>query len=107
MLAPEPLERLEEVARVVLRALEHQVLEQVGEPALAPLLVLRADVIPEVHGDERQVPLAADDHVEAVGERGLGEAEVGRVAGVRVMGSEACPRRIGGGSVVTNPRYPK
>ena len=68
-LGPEPLERLEKVARIVLRALEHQVLEQVGEPALVPLLVFGTDVIPKIHSHDRQLRLTAEDDVEAVGER--------------------------------------
>ena len=42
------------VARHVLRALEHHVLEQMREAGAPGFLVGRADVIPEVHGDERQ-----------------------------------------------------
>ena len=37
----------------VARAHEHQVLEQVREPGAAGRLVLRADVVPEIDGDER------------------------------------------------------
>ena len=72
---PEPLERLEEVARIVLRPLEHEMLEEMGEPALASLLVLGADVVPEVHRDDGQRPLPTRDHVEAVGQRCLGETK--------------------------------
>ena len=78
MLAPEALERLEEVARVVLRALEHQVLEQVGEPALPAFLVLGADVIPQIHRDQGQPVLAADDDFKSIGQLGFGEVELGQ-----------------------------
>ena len=52
---PEPLEMFEEITRVVLRALEHQVLEQVGEAALVSFFVLGTDVIPEIYGHDREV----------------------------------------------------
>ncbi len=45
---------LEEVAGVMLRTLEHQVLEEVGEPPLVPLFVLGTHVVPEIYGDERE-----------------------------------------------------
>ena len=54
---------------VVLRALEHQVLEQVREAGAARPLVLGADVIPDVDRDDRAVVILVDDHVEPVGER--------------------------------------
>ena len=41
-------------ARHVLRALEHHVLEQVREAGAARHLVGRADVVPDIHRDERQ-----------------------------------------------------
>ena len=48
-LAPARLEHLEvRVARRVLRALEHHVLEQVREAGAAGRLVRGADVVPEV-----------------------------------------------------------
>ena len=47
------LQRLEVAAVVVRRPFEHQVLEQVREARAAGPLILRADVIPEIDGDER------------------------------------------------------
>jgi hypothetical protein len=72
---PDALERLEVVAGEVLRALEHEVLEEVGQPPPVPLLVLGADVIPEVRRNEGDIPLAPEDDVQAVGERDLGVIE--------------------------------
>ena len=54
---------------VVLGSLEHQVLEEVGEPGRAGALVLRSDVVPEVDGHNRTVVILVQDDVEAVGER--------------------------------------
>ena len=51
---------------VVLRSLEHQVLEQVRESRAARLLVLRADVVPHVDRDDRTIVILVHDHVEAV-----------------------------------------
>ena len=63
---------------MVLRPFEHQVLEQVREAGVARLLVLRPDVIPEIHGDDRTRVILVQEHVEAVGERLLGERDVER-----------------------------
>ena len=46
-----------------------------GEASPAGPLVLRPDVIPDVHRDDRDVMVFVDDDVEAVGERSFGEGE--------------------------------
>jgi hypothetical protein len=69
-------QRREEVARDVFRALEHQVLEQVGEAGLALRFVLRADGVPGRDGDDRRLAVSVHEHAQAVGER---EALVGNV----------------------------
>ena len=50
----------------VRRALEHHVLEQVREAGLAGLLVLAADVVPEVHRDHRRARVARQDDAQPV-----------------------------------------
>ena len=60
------LKGLEELVVVVLRALEHQVLEQVREAGLARDLVLGADVVPEVDRDDRRLAVGVHDHGQAV-----------------------------------------
>ena len=72
------LKRMKVAAVVVLRSLEHQVLEEVREAGVARPLVLRSDVIPEVHGDDRAGVVLVQQHVEAVGERVLREPDVQR-----------------------------
>ena len=67
------------------RALEHHVLEEVGEAGLALDLVLRADVVPEVDRDDGREPVLGDDQAEAVGEAFVGEGH-GRDAGHRLGG---------------------
>ena len=62
------LQRMEVAAVVMLRALEHQVLEEVREAGTAGHLVLGADVVPDVDGDDRQRVIFVDEDVEAVGE---------------------------------------
>ena len=61
------------------RALEHHVLEQVGEAGPARLLVPRADVVPEVDRDRRRAMVGTGDHPQAVVERVLldGVGEIG------------------------------
>jgi hypothetical protein len=53
----------------MLGAFEHQVLEQVREAGAAGTLVLRPHVIPDVHGNNRDMVIFVDEHVEAVAER--------------------------------------
>ena len=66
-LPPAPSSSLEmRVAGHVLRALEHHVLEEVREAGAARLLVGRADVIPEVHRDQRQPVILGQDDLEPV-----------------------------------------
>ena len=60
------LERMEVAAVEMRRPFEHQVLEQVGEPGAAGLLVLRADVVPEVDRNDGAAAILVHDHVEPV-----------------------------------------
>ena len=64
-------EDLEVVVVEVLRAVEHQVLEEVGEPAPPGGLVLGADVVPHVDGYDGRLVVLVDDEGEPVveGER--------------------------------------
>ncbi len=50
----------------VLAALEHHVLEEVRETGLARLLVLAADVVPQVDGHHRRPLVRREDHAETV-----------------------------------------
>ena len=67
----ERLDGLEVVVVVVLAAVEHEVLEQVREPGLAGLLVLRADVIPDVDGGDWRLVVLVNQKSEPVPERVL------------------------------------
>ena len=58
-------------------ALEHDVLEEVGEARLAGHFVLRADVVPDVHRDDRCEVILGDDESEAVGLALVGERHGG------------------------------
>ena len=49
-------------------SLEHHVFEQVSEAGEAGALIGRADVIPDIHGHERQTVVLEQNHIEAVGE---------------------------------------
>jgi hypothetical protein len=62
----DPLHRLEVILVVVLRSVEHQVLEQVGEAGLAGLFVLGPDVIPDVHGDDGRLVVLVHQQGQAV-----------------------------------------
>ena len=69
MFAPTFFKRLEEVVVVVLRSLEHDVLEEVSEPRPTRLFVLRSDVVPQVHSHHGQRVVSVQYHVQAVRQR--------------------------------------
>ena len=75
--------RLAEAVRVVLGAVEEEVLEEVREAGLAALLVARADVIPEVHADDRHGVIFVDDEASARSRGRMSDAECRRVSGRR------------------------
>ena len=52
----------------VLRPLEHHVLEEVREAGSSQLLVLAADVVPQVHGDDGSQVVGRQDDAQAVGQ---------------------------------------
>ena len=109
-------------------ALEHHVLEEVGEAGAAGLLVARADVVPEVHGDDGRGAVGAQQDPEAVVEdvladrvrggrggharhRAAGREQVGMrairahapkrpVCARRSSGRSRCERRTGGRAAV-------
>ena len=62
--------------RHVLAALEHHVLEEVGEAALPALLVARADVVHDRDRDRGRGVVDVDDDAQPVGERRAPEVEV-------------------------------
>ena len=61
-----PLQRRKVAVIVMFRSFEHQMLEEVCETGAARLFVLRADVIPHVHGHHRQLVIFVNDDVEPV-----------------------------------------
>ena len=65
------LQRREEVARGVFRSVEHQMLEQMREAGRTLRLVLRPDVIPDAHRDDRRLAIGVDDHAQPVLQREL------------------------------------
>ena len=63
--------RLAETVRVVLAAVEEEVLEQMREPGAAAALVARTDVVPDVHRHQRHAVVLVDQHREAVRQHDL------------------------------------
>ena len=82
------LQRLKVSVVVVLRALEHQVFEEVGETGPARLLVLRPDVVPDVDRDDRAVAVLVDEDVESVVERPAAERDLHRSRRRRLVGNQ-------------------
>jgi hypothetical protein len=72
----------------MLRAFEHQMLEQVREPRASGLFVFRTDVVPDVYGHDWHVVIFVDDDVEAVGEGSLGKGK-GRRGHSRIVSRPA------------------
>jgi hypothetical protein len=75
----------------VLRALEHHVLEQVGEAGSSRIFVRGADVVPQIHRDERQPVVFRKDYLEAVRQRVLLELDRWNVG---MGGLCRCGRRL-------------
>ena len=69
------LDVFEPVGGGVLGAVEHQMFEQMREAGLARGLVLRADVVPHRHADQRRLAVFMDDDGEPVVERELLERQ--------------------------------
>ena len=86
---------LAEPARMVLAAVEEEVLEQVREAGLAALLVARADVVPEVHRDDRRRVILVDDEPQPVVERELLVGDPVAVARERRAGCRGRGRGLG------------
>ena len=72
------------VARMLRRALEHQMLEEMRDAGLAGRLVGRADLVPDHVGHDRRAVIGDDDDLHAVAEREL-------------HGVRRHPRNLGGG----------
>jgi hypothetical protein len=83
----------------VAAALEHEVLEQVGEAGAAGLLVPRADDVPQVDRHDRRQVVRRDDDAQPVGERPLVEADQRQSGGVQRLG-------VGHRRIVTPHRPP-
>jgi hypothetical protein len=60
------------------RALEHHVLEEVGEAGPARFFVAGSDVVPEVHRDRWRTVIGTGDHPQAVGQGALHDRIVER-----------------------------
>ena len=59
-------EDVEHSVRSAVGAHEHEVFEEMREPRASLGFVLRAHVVPEVHGDGRQTMILVEDHGQAV-----------------------------------------
>jgi hypothetical protein len=79
----------------VLAALEHHVLEQVGEAGPARLLVLAADVVPHADADDRDGVVLVDEDIQAVGELHPGERQLGVGRRLRSLRWGRHPREAG------------
>ena len=89
----------EVIARSVLGAVEHDVLEQVGEAGAAGGLVLRSDIVPDADRDHRGLVVLVDDDSKPVGEReGLvGDVDPGKEGGRAGPGARGGRAALGGG----------
>ena len=61
----------------VRRAFEHHVLEEVRETGLARHLVLRSDVVPDVHRDDGDEVVLGQDQAQAIRQALVGETDLG------------------------------
>ena len=103
----------------VARALEHQVLEEMGETRSPGRIVLRADLIPDLHGDRRARVILGRDDLESIREMALREDDgrylqrrrrLGSARGEDEEGECVCGERCRHGHAVGNRkarRYPE
>ena len=75
------------------RGLEHQVLEEVGEPGLARDVVGAADAVPHHVRDDGRAAIGHDHHLHAVGEHELARAALGGMTGRESAELPRSPRR--------------
>ena len=68
------MQRLEEVARIMFGAFEHQVFKKVGKAPLPAFFVLGTYVVPKVDRDHGQVRFPVNDHIESVRQRSFGKS---------------------------------
>ena len=66
----------------VRRPLEHHVLEQVREPRATGSLIAGADLVPDVHGDDRRRVVWGEDDAQAIRQRELLERDAAGHAGL-------------------------
>ena len=105
---PRALERFLEFLVVVLAAVEHQVLEQVGESGVAGPLVLGPDVVPHVHRhDGRLVVLVHDDGQPVGQDEALVRDVDGRLSGEgdRAGQQAQCRDDVGGAKRHNEPHW--
>ncbi|MGC4085053.1 MAG: hypothetical protein QM736_23785 [Vicinamibacterales bacterium] len=89
LLPPAALEEVVELAFLdVLRALEHQVLEEMREAGAPGFSLRRSDVIPDVHRDDRHAGSSCRMTCSPFGER---ELRVRQFAAVRPVARRALP----------------
>jgi hypothetical protein len=81
--------------RVGLRALEHQMFEEMSDARLARRIVGRAVAVPHHMGDDGRPMVGDDDDGEAVGEPELGDARSGRDGRGRRGGAETGGKSLG------------
>ena len=102
--------RLEEPVELrvfgVLRAHEHQVLEEVGEACAPGFFVARADMEPDVGGDDGGRVILMNDEGQPIGEgiEGVGDAEL--AGGSAAFGISSALRREEGGSAQHGAKQP-
>jgi hypothetical protein len=60
----------------VVTAAEHQMFEKMGKPGLARLFILRAHVVPGVHGHDRSLVVFMHQHGQPIVEHKLGVSNI-------------------------------
>ena len=98
LLAAELRHQMREFAlRMLVRALEHQMFEEMRNAGLALRIVGGAVAVPHHMGDDRRAMVGDDDEFKAVVERHMGDGRAGFVAGGSVAGRAAGFRMGRGG----------
>ncbi len=87
--------------RIVLGAIEEEMLEQMGKPGAASALVARAYMIPEVHRDDRNAAVLVHQKRQPVLQH---ELPMGNAEPIAVKFHRRCCRWIAGSRLRNKPR---
>ncbi len=105
--APDALQWLV-IARNMLRAAEHQVLEQVGKTRPGGVFIARADVVKDIDRSQRRGRIGMDKHAQAIGQGKLLVTDHDKLFGKQAgLSGNVCSTTVAGRAVQENRHLQK